>query len=96
MARYAYAVKVKRASTYYRTPANWVVTCGGCGGCGGDSGWWTWSTASFFAQHHAAHCEDLHWSNAATICPACQRYGLVAPACPVCLGYGHLPERTDR
>lgn len=29
-------------------------------------------------------------------CPSCALYGRVAPACPVCLGYGTLPERTDK
>ena len=90
MIRYRYAVKVHRARV--SAGARWRFTCQGC--CG-SWGWRNHHTALAHAIRHAARCEDLHWSNAATICPACQRYGLVAPACQTCLGYGHLPERTE-
>ena len=88
MSAYAYAVKVghDRLRAY-----PWTFHCEGC-----DKGSLfirTLAEAHDHATHHAAVCSDLHWANWAAACPACQRYGLVAPACQTCLGYGHIVER---
>ena len=88
MSTYRYAVKVRhdRLRAY-----PWTFHCEGCGV--GSLCIRTLAEARDHAERHAARCEALHWANWAAACPSCRRYGRVAPACPVCLGRGHIVER---
>ena len=89
MSTHAYAVKVRKVGCCL-----WSATCPACG---------RWEASSRvrdalrrvygWATMHAVTCADLHWANWAAACPSCRRYGTVAPACPVCLGRGHIVER---
>ena len=65
-------------------------TCPACP----DTEWGSLSRAAAHRQahRHAATCLALREMNEAVICPNCMLYGRVAPACPVCLGYGWVHE----
>ena len=87
MSAYRYAVKVRKVG---RSVWRWRWDCPACER-------WEASRARRrvyrWATHHAATCEALHWANWDAACRWCRRYGRVAPACPVCLGYGYERER---
>lgn len=83
MTRYAYAVKVRRAAT-----SVWRADCPACGESEVCIGRNIVRHLYRWATHHAAGCIDLHWANWSAACRSCKAYGVVAPACPVCLGRG--------
>ena len=90
MSTYRYAVKVRPVG---RHVWRWDCLCG------------AWQASSSvrdarkrvirWAHAHAASCEALHRANWAAYCPECDRWGRVAPACPLCLGEGWIPTTDD-
>lgn len=82
MTTYRFTVRVHQ---HPYIPGVWTWDCA-CGVCGG----WHFELPRAHGQatHHAATCPDLHWANWAAACRSCKAYGVVAPACPVCLGRG--------
>ena len=93
MSIYPYAVKVltEQVRPHYSDGLRWYWRCG-APDCkmrhGSFFAYPTPAEAHVAATNHAATCEALHRANWAAACPSCRRYGLVAPACPVCLGRG--------
>ena len=88
MSTYRYAVKVRPWGRY------WDAWCQGCETETEFGFLTTRLDAARRARRHAASCEDLHRANARAYCPDCDRFGRIAPACPLCLGEGWIPT-TD-